>query len=166
MSLVYIHLILNHIPVVGLVFTALILAIALARRSTELTKVALFFMALIGAISVVVYLTGEPAEELVEDLAGISETALERHEDIALFATVGAAGAGALALLALAWLKRRIVPRWVTGSSLVVTLAVLAVMGFTANTGGQIRHSEIRTVDAATGAVVPEDGQPPRQGDR
>lgn len=166
MSLVYIHLILNHMPVVGLVFTALLLVIALARRSTELTKVALAFLALIGALSIATFLTGEPAEDLVEKIAGVSESAMERHEDVALFATIAAAGAGALALAAIALFRRRTVPRWVTGASLVVTLVALGLMGFTANTGGQIRHSEIRPVNAATGDVMQDDDDAREHRDR
>lgn len=40
-------------------------------------------------IAIGVYFTGEPAEELIEHLAGFSEPLVERHEEAALIATIG-----------------------------------------------------------------------------
>ncbi|HJU64034.1 MAG TPA: hypothetical protein VJ596_00085 [Gemmatimonadaceae bacterium] len=156
MSPVHIHLVLNHLPVVGLAFITLLLLVAFARRSGELTKVALAFLAVIGAVSVAVFLTGEPAEEAVEMLDGVSEAMIESHEEVALIALIAAVTVGAIALATLVILRKRTVPRWVTGSALVLTLAVLGVMGVTANSGGQIRHSEIRASGAAARGAFPE----------
>jgi len=90
-----------------------------------------------------VYLTGEPAEELVENLPGISETVMETHEEIALVATVVV---GAFALVALYGLFafRHGVSMGFTKLLLVLSLLPLATMAYTAYLGGQIRHSEIR----------------------
>ena len=46
MSLVHLHLMLNHAPVIGVVFAALLLSIAVLRHSDELTKVAFGFLVL------------------------------------------------------------------------------------------------------------------------
>ena len=59
MSLVHLHLLLNHLPVIGAFFGVLLLAVALARRSSELAKVALAFFAFLGAVSVAVFFTGD-----------------------------------------------------------------------------------------------------------
>lgn len=144
MDLVHIHLLLNHVPVIGAVFTALLLAIALLRDSTELGKTSLGILGLLAAVAIVVYLTGEPTEEIVERLPGFSESAMESHEEAALVATIAIGVLGVLALGALAVFRHRVLPRWVNGATLVATLAVTAMMGYTANLGGQIRHSEIR----------------------
>jgi hypothetical protein len=50
---------------------------------------------------------------------------------------------GALALGALMVFRARSLPRWIVVSSFVGMLAVAGVMGWTANLGGQIRHTEI-----------------------
>lgn len=63
--------------------------------------------AAVAAVAIVVYLTGEPAEELVENLAGIPEPALEAHEDAALTATIGFGIFGAAALGMLLIFRRR-----------------------------------------------------------
>lgn len=159
MDLVHLHLLLNHVPVIGTVLTALLLAWALLRRSSELGKVSLGLLGLLAVVAIVVYLTGEPAEERVEGLPGISEPIMERHEEIALVATIVMGAVGALALGALAAFRRRPLPHGVTALALVATLGTAGVMGYTANLGGQIRHSEIRPDGVAR-------TQPPASTDR
>jgi hypothetical protein len=57
------HLMLNHLPVMGALFSLLLLGWSLTRRSTEIQKLALGGALLAGLSSVPAYLTGEPAEE-------------------------------------------------------------------------------------------------------
>jgi|SRR5690348_4904918 len=151
MSIVHLHLLLNHLPVIGSVFGLLLLAVALWRGSGELTRVSLGFLALIGAASVAVFLTGEPAQDAVEKLPGFSEAIADRHEDAALLATIVTGTIGALALAALLIYRRRAVPRWVTTIGLVCALGSTALMGYVANLGGQIRHTEIRPGSTSSG---------------
>lgn len=65
-----------------------LLGVAFLRRSNELGKFTLGTFAVLGAVSVIVFLTGEPAEKLVEKLPGFSEALTERHEEAALTATI------------------------------------------------------------------------------
>ena len=145
MNIAHLHLMLNHFPVVGNVIVALLLALALYRRSDELGRASLLLAALVGAVSVVVYFTGEPAEELVERLPGVSEAITEQHEEAALVATIVVAALGALSLVALAMHRgRRALSRRTTGAALALALVACGVMGYTAFLGGQVRHTEIR----------------------
>jgi hypothetical protein len=156
MSIVHLHLLLNHVPVIGALFGVLLLGFALMRRSNELDKSAFVVFTLLGALAVAVYLTGGPAEETIEKLPGFSESLVERHEDVALVATVMMAAFGALTLLALWVYRRRALPRGIVVTAFVVAIGVSGVMGYTANLGGQIRHSEIRPSGvASTGADRP-----------
>ena len=148
MSFTHIHLLLNHFPVIGTALGIALLAVALIRKSSELSKVSLGLFAALAAISVIVYFTGEPAEAAIEKLPGFSETITERHEEFALIATIVLASFGALALSALAVFRKKLLPRWVTLSSLALALASGGVMGYTAMTGGQVRHTEVRTSPA------------------
>ena len=143
MSLVHLHLILNHVPVIGLGFVILILLVALWRNNSDTARLGLAFAVGLAAVAAVVFLTGEPAEEAVEGLAGISERAIHSHEEAAEAALIAVGLAGAVSLLALAVYWRRGLPRWVTGTALAVTLAAGGVMGWAANLGGQIRHTEL-----------------------
>ena len=151
MSFTPLHLRLNHVPVIGAVLGVLLLALAFVRRSDELGKAALGLFALLAATSVVVFLTGEPAEELVEKLPGFSKAITERHEDAALVGVVAMGLTGLLCLITLAIYRRRPLARWVTPVAFVASLGSAAVMGYAANLGGQIRHTEIR----ATPSVAP-----------
>jgi beta-lactamase regulating signal transducer with metallopeptidase domain len=144
MSPVHMHLMLNHVPVVGAVFVLLLLALALGKRSSEIGKVAIGLTVAIGLLATVVFLTGEPAEEAVEHVAGVSETLIHQHEDAAGVALLVAGTLAVLGLATLWWYWRQQLPRAVMHLALVAALALNAAMAWTAYLGGQIRHTEIR----------------------
>src|ERR687891_211232 len=98
MSFTHLHLLLNHVPVVGTFMVTALLALAFARRSSELTKASLAGLVGLAAIAVVVYFTGEPAEEAIENLPGFSEAVTERHEEFAAAATIVLGIVGSIAL--------------------------------------------------------------------
>lgn len=156
MSIAHLHLALNHFPLFGIVIIALRLVIARYRRSSELGKVSLALAVLVGAVSVAVYFTGEPAEALIEKLPGFSEAITERHEDAALVATIIVAGLGALALGTLTWHRGgRALSRRVNAAALMLAVGAGSLMGYTAYLGGQVRHTEVRPAGAsAAGAAV------------
>jgi uncharacterized membrane protein YeaQ/YmgE (transglycosylase-associated protein family) len=169
MSPVHLHLLLNHVPVIGTIVAILLLGYALLRGSSELVRVSLGMFVLLALAAVLVYLTGEPAEELVEDLPGVSETILERHEDVALVATILLGVVGAVALGGLFAFRRRAagIPRGFAAFALLLALVSAGAMGYTANLGGQVRHTEIRPGGVAS-ANLSEEGaaalQPERGG--
>lgn len=146
MSILHLHLLLNHFPIVGAVLASLLLGVALVRRSDELAKVSFALLALLGVTSIVVFLTGEPAEEAIEDLAGFSHAIVERHEQAALLATIAMSFLGAVSVVLLLALLKRAVPRTYTVAVLVAAISTTAVMGWTGYLGGQVRHSEVRPV--------------------
>lgn len=152
MSLVHLHLLLNHVPVVGTFFALLLFAAAILPRETVSTRFALGFSAAIAVVALAVYFTGGAAEEAVEKLAGVTERAIEQHEEAAEMATIATSIFGAMSLTALViFRKRRVVPRWVAVAGFAGTVVLSALMGWTANLGGQIRHTEIRSANAQQG---------------
>jgi len=152
MDIVHLHLLLNHFPVIGAIIGSLLLAVALLRHSGELAKISLAFLALVGVASVVVFLTGEPAQEALEKVPGFSERLVDRHEDMALVATIVTGTIGALALATMILYRRRTVPRWLSMLVLVCAVGSSAFMGYTAYLGGQIRHTELRSSSGSLGA--------------
>jgi hypothetical protein len=154
MNWVHIHLLLNHLPVIGIVLALPILAWGRWKRSDEVVRVALALLATLAAVTIVVYLTGEPAEEAVEGLSGVSETLIERHEEAALFATVAFVTVGAVALGALIQFRRRAMPPRVAALILALTVIAAGLGAWTANLGGQIRHTEIGASAAAESPVA------------
>lgn len=144
MSLVHLHLLLNHVPVVGALVALILFAAALLLRDVVSTKFVLAFTAGLAVVAIAVYFTGEPAEEAVEHLAGVTKASIHEHEEAAELTTILIGVLGGLSLLALLWLRSRRAPRWMAAAGVVGTLAISALMGWTANLGGQIRHTEIQ----------------------
>jgi uncharacterized membrane protein len=145
MNWAHIHLLLNHIPVLGTVFGLALLGYALARRNDALKKAALDAFVAVALLALPAYFTGEPAEEVVESAAGISKGAIDAHEDAALISLIGVEVLGVVALIGLVVASRgRPVAAKTTGAVLVVSLAAAGLMAWTANLGGQIHHEEIR----------------------
>jgi uncharacterized membrane protein len=154
MSSAHIHLLLNHIPVIGILVGFVVFALGVWRRNDSWTRLALGLFAAVALVAVATMLTGESAEEAVENLPGVSESLIEPHEDAAKLAAMGAYVLGAISLAALLWVRRRPLPRVLTVTVLPVALLVTGLMAYTANLGGQIRHTETRAgaVESAEGA--------------
>jgi uncharacterized membrane protein len=144
MTVLHLHLLLNHVPVVGALFALLLFIVTLTRRETVSAKFALAFTAAMAAVAVVVYFTGGAAEDAVEKLAGVTEGSIHRHEEAAELTTIAFGVFGGLSLLALLAFRSKKPPRWVALAGLVGTLALSTLMGWTANLGGKIRHTEIQ----------------------
>ena len=64
----HLHLVLNHFPVIGLIFCLAMLMAGILRKSEELTRTGMVILIAVAVIAIPVYLTGEPAEEIVERL--------------------------------------------------------------------------------------------------
>ena len=108
-------------------------------------KAALGVFVIVALAAVPVYLTGEPAEDGVESLPGVSKPIIEQHEAAAGVALTGVVVLGVAALAGLIVFRRgRPLPVWFSVSSLAASLIVSGLMAWTANLGGQVRHTEIR----------------------
>ena len=137
---------LNHIPVLGKAFCMELVGWALIQKSEELKRVSLGAFVIVALLAIPAYLTGEPAEEVIEHLPGISKATIEEHEDAATFAFAGvlAVGVAALGGLVFHW-RAKPAPNWIVVVVLVLSVIVFAMMIRTANLGGLIRHPELRS---------------------
>lgn len=155
MNTAHLHLMLNHLPVLGTGFGLLLLVAGLLRKSEDLKRASLATFVLSALLAVPVFLTGEPASDVVERLPGVSEALIEAHEVAAKLSLViiEVAGMGALAaLLILRWKPKY--ARWSLPGVLALSLLAGGSLLHTANLGGQIRHSEIRgTAALAAGSA-------------
>jgi uncharacterized membrane protein len=155
MNAAYIHLTLNHVPILGVVFALALLGFGLLRRNPTLLRAGWITLVAVALIAIPVYLSGERAEEIVEDEPGVSHDAIEAHEEIALFGLIGAEALGVLALAGLLLSRRAAgVPAWLPAGSFVLALAVSGLMAMVAYRGGMINHPE-----AHAGVVAGEDDQ-------
>ena len=77
------------------------LAHGLWTRSNQ-TKIAAYNLFIISSIGAGIgYFTGEPAEETVENIAGISKNLVEQHEDFAVIALVSLVVLGVASIVGL-----------------------------------------------------------------
>ena len=159
MSAAHFHLMLNHIPFLGLVFGADLLAYGLWRGAEDVQKASLGLLAVAGLSAIAVYLTGEPAEEIVEGLAGVSHDTIEAHEEWGWYALIAGIATGVVALgtLLVGWMRERL-GRGAVVLTLVLALLSSGLIGYTANLGGKISHPELRasTTDVSSAPVEKE----------
>lgn len=156
----HLHLMVNHVPILGAILSLPLIAIAAWRRTEKGPTLAYATLLTIAAVGGVIALrSGEPAEERVEDMPGVSEHWIEEHEERAETATVLAVitAVGALGALAYGWKRDEGTPAVLTGAVFVGALATSAAMGWTGLAGGQIHHPELRADGGAS--VVAEAGQ-------
>lgn len=142
----HIHLMINHLPIIGFPLVAAVLAVGLVRRSRDLLLTATALAVLLGAATFAVKQSGEEAEEVIESAAWASETRIHAHEEAAEKATIAALVTALIA--AVMWLRLRAGPAVVLGGPTVVLALLLvtsALMAWTALEGGPIRHDEIAT---------------------
>ena len=148
MNQTHIHLLITHLPIYGSILGALVLAYGLLSKSNR-TKVAAYYLFIIAAIGAgISYLTGEAAEETVEDIQGVAKDMIEQHEDFALLALVS------IIILAVAsfygiFVTLRKSPH-TKKMAIVILLISLLSWGLVARTGylgGQIRHTEINNAN-------------------
>jgi uncharacterized membrane protein len=143
----------NHFPVVGVMGAFLLLLYAIVRKSEEVKLVSLGTFVLMALITIPVYVTGGFAEDAVKKLPGVTEKFIGRHEDIAFYALIFMETLGIIAVAGLLLFRRSgKIPQWAISALLLLSLITTAVIGFTANLGGQIRHTEIRA-DAPSSPV-------------
>lgn len=160
MNEAHLHLLLNHVPVIGAVGIVLLAFVAWMRKSSELLRTTLLFAAGNAAVALVVYLTGDGAEDIVRRLPDVSRAMIERHENAALMATIAASALGLAALAALLVYRTRTLPTWFARATLVAAFVPVALMGWAANLGGQIRHTEIRPGAPAVRATPRSEASP------
>lgn len=157
MSPVHLHLMLNHLPVVGIVFAALLLGYAVLVNNDVVKKISLAAFVLIAMLAVPAYLTGEPAEEIAEGLPGVTEYAIEQHEEAAQIAFASILLVGAMAVAGLVMFRTKAVPRLFAVSVLALSVVAMAALAWTANLGGKVRHTEIRSEAAVVGRPSHDD---------
>ncbi len=150
------HMFVNHLPVVGFIGVVLGLLVSLKVKSLDIRRFVLLATVLVGLTALPSLWTGEPAEEVIEDLPGVSKRLIHEHEELAEKATVLAVITSGVAALAFVLQRRR--PETMNKSIpavLLFSLVTSGLMGWSAHEGGKIRHPEINP-DAAPSPAAPE----------
>ena len=142
-QLVHLHLLLNHVPTVGLIVAVGLFLMAIVRQSEDLKQGSLAVMFAIALVALATYMTGYSAAKSLRGVAGVSEGTVDLHQRAALFALVLMEATGVVAWFGLYSANRGRVSRAQTTLVLLLSLATIGVITGAASIGGQIRHPEI-----------------------
>ena len=145
MNQAHLHLIVNHVPIVGSLFAAVLLAAGVLKHDLTLTKAGLLAVLAAGLRCLPAQLTGEGAAALAQNLPRVSRALINNHAEAAELGFWVLESAAALALFGLLLLKNNS-PKARLLSLLTLVAAVLSfgLLARAGNLGGQIRHTEIR----------------------
>jgi hypothetical protein len=145
MSAAHIHLLLNHIPILGSIFGLLLLLYAMLRRSDEIKKACFGVFVISALITIPVYLTGDGAARIVNTLPGVSGEIIGQHDSAATITITAVELLGVASLVGL-WFSRKGQPLagWLLATVLVLAVISSGLGVWTGGLGGQIRHTEVR----------------------
>jgi len=157
MNQAHLHLMVNHLPIMGtFVGTVVLLSgYVLKNPIVKRTALGIFIFSCFGILGA--HFTGEGAEEIVEELTGISRKLIHHHEDQAAIFGWSLLSVVLLSLITFYLdLKNKSLAKILY--VLVIASAFVAVWFAkqTATSGGEVRHTEIR--DAAAGQI-PNSGE-------
>lgn len=161
MNFAYLHLLLNHFPIIGTIIGLGLLLVSVGGGSNDLRRSSLIVFAATALLAIPAFLSGFGARMMLDQNPGVPNALLERHEGAAMLSLWFMEATGALALVAL-WRSRRASrpARWELPVVLFSALLTVGLMTRTGNTGGDIRHPEIRAsqdalvVEGTVGAFV------------
>ncbi len=144
MDLAHLHLLITHLPIFGSILGALVLALGIFYSSPATLRAAYLVLLVASLGGVIAFLTGEPAEETVEHIAGISKNTIENHEASAKITLVAIILLGILSITGLLALAKNIKSKTIAIVILVAALACFSIAAWTGYLGGKIRHTEIQ----------------------
>ena len=152
MNQAHLHMVFNHFPIIGLFFGIGILAYGIIKKQTILVNTAYVIFIVCMIMAKATMMTGEGAEEIVEEL-GISHEIIHEHEEIAETFMKVLYVLGILSILGLvANVKKHAKASIVSYVVLVLATGAAVLSKSVGTSGGEIRHTEIRenTVNTAS----------------
>ncbi|MEX0648821.1 MAG: hypothetical protein WD139_13625 [Balneolaceae bacterium] len=148
MDAVHLHLIVNHVSLFITIFAFPVLIWGMYRKNESFFSLAMIGLIFAGLFSLIAMLSGEAAEEIAENISGISGTLIHDHEEMAelsnwisLLLSVGAATALFIQK------KKPAFQRSFGWTLVVLTFVSAGLISYTAYLGGLIRHTEIHTAE-------------------
>ena len=151
----HIHLLLNHVPILGSIFALCLLIGGILAGNKSILISSFITIVVVALICIPVYLSGEEAEHVVDPIIGINKIAIESHEEQAEIALWVLLMNGAIALgTMISALKTNVISKPLIWINLVLLILVVALMARTGGSGGQIRHCEINLTEQQ---ILPSD---------
>ena len=140
------HLVVNHLPIIFPMVGVIVMITGLISKSEAVKRTA-FMIFILGALAAIAAMnTGESAAEVAKKINGVTENFIENHEETAETFAMLSYILGGIALLALwASFKQKSFAAIIAITTLIFSFVVLFFAKQTGTTGGEIRHTEIRS---------------------
>jgi uncharacterized membrane protein len=140
------HLVVNHLPIIFPIVGVIVMITGLISKSEAVKRTA-FMIFVFGSLAAIAAMnTGEGAEEVIEKINGVSENHIENHEETAETFAILSYILGGISLLGLwASFKQKSFSSIISMATLLFAFVVLFFAKQTGTTGGEIRHTEIRS---------------------
>jgi uncharacterized membrane protein len=157
MDATHLHLLLNHFPIIGTLIGTVIIIYGFIKNESKIKELSAYIIAAMALIALPVFFTGEPAEESIENIAGIAESAIELHEEAAELAIILMSLTGLIALISL--IVNKFKPA--LANKFYVVVLLFSILSFVSMArvgylGGKIRHTELNT--SAINQSLPTNG--------
>ncbi|MCB9252653.1 MAG: hypothetical protein H6605_09320 [Flavobacteriales bacterium] len=138
------HLILNHFPVIGIIFAALVLLTGLVLRSDIVKRVSFAFFILVAIVTIPTNESGEEAEHAIKKSDRFEQIYIENHEEDAEFAFWISIITGILASIAMWFSYKEHELRGILDIIVfIVSIFAIYYLWKTGQSGGKIGHPEI-----------------------
>ena len=149
MNTAHLHLLLNHVPTVGMVVSFGVLLLSFIRRDTGMRRLALELFCVIALVTLPAYISGLGTQlALEQSRPEVVKELMARHHDAAILGSIGMVFTGIFAWLALWQIRRVSRPSVVVlGLVLLGSVITVALMARAASLGGEIRHPEILLIE-------------------
>ena len=156
----HLHMVVNHFPIIGIIFGfgILVTGIFLKNNSVKNTAYCLF---IVGAIFAAVSMaTGEGAEEITENLPSVTDQIIEKHEELAEKLAIVLYALGVISIIGLFLnYKNHSKAIFVAYLAVLVAIAGIFLGKQTGTSGGEIRHTEIRENTVNTASDIQNESQ-------
>ena len=142
MDAAYLHLLVNHIPIILTLIGAVAAVLAIATRRRAVWLYALASLTISGVSAYPVMLTGHAAEDIMKDKWYVTRDAIKEHEEAGETAMWVLMAMGAVSAYAWWRLLRRdqtgVPPTWLGALVVVVSIAGVGTTTIAAYRGGNI----------------------------
>lgn len=142
----HLHMVVNHFPIIGTILGLGILITGIILKNNSVKNTAYFLFIVAAVFAAFSMGTGEGAEELVEDMPSVGKQIIHEHEEMAeklaiVLYVLGVVSLGGLFMN----FKNHSKATLVSYAAVVVAVVGVFFAQQTGTTGGEIRHTEIRT---------------------
>lgn len=145
MNEAHVHLLVNHFPIIMPIIGLLVMLGGLYFRSENIKRTAYVIFILGAILTIPAFVSGEGAEDVVEQIQGIDKNFIEPHEEVAdTFAVLSYILGGVSVFGLWASIKQKSFSNTLAIVTILFSLIVLFFAAKTGTTGGEIRHTEIR----------------------